>query len=337
MIGKADHGLVEVAVGDGRPLLLFTGLGLVLSGAFALFLSAVRQFLPHDVAYLGMTANELCAFYDCRIVDFMIHDRAAFGGALVAIGVLYLWLVVFPLAEGRAWAWWTLVLSSVTGFGSFLTYLGYGYLDTWHGVATLVLLPLFVIGLVKSYSSLEDAMDARRSIRTLFRPSLPLTARTLHGKGRLLLLLTSVGMIFGGLTVMLVGITEIFVPQDLAFMHAHVDDLDAIDTKLIPLIAHDRAGFGGAVLSTGITAFFCILCGRPSRSLWQALLLAATSGFGFAIGIHLIVGYTDVIHLAPAYLGSSLFIVGLILTYRPKLWQAGLLPKEAGRLEAEES
>lgn len=331
---KADRGLLEVAIGDGRPPLLFTSMGLVLSGAFALFLSAVRQFLPHDVAYLGMTAQELCAFYDCRIVDFMVHDRAAFGGALVAIGVLYLWLIVFPLAEGRAWAWWTLVLSSLTGFGSFLTYLGYGYLDTWHGVATLVLLPIFVVGLVRTYSSLEDG---KRSISAVFQPSFPLTTSTSYGVGRLLLLLTSVGMILGGLTVMIVGITEIFVPQDLAFMHVHVDDLNAIDEKLIPLIAHDRAGFGGAVLSTGIAAFFCILCGRPSRSLWQALLLAATSGFGFAVGIHLIVGYTDVIHLAPAYLGSSLFIAGLVLTYRPGLWETGSLPEQAGRLEAEGS
>ena len=36
------------------------------------------------------------------------------------------------------------------GFVSFLAYLGYGYLDTWHGLATLVLLPCFVLGLVRA-------------------------------------------------------------------------------------------------------------------------------------------------------------------------------------------
>jgi hypothetical protein len=37
----------------------------------------------------------------------MVHDRATFGGVLIAIGALYLWLVEFPLRRGAAWAWWT--------------------------------------------------------------------------------------------------------------------------------------------------------------------------------------------------------------------------------------
>jgi len=38
-------------------------------------------------------------------------------------------------------------------------------------------------------------------------------------------------------------------------------------TMLIPLIAHDRAGFGGGLCCTGLTVFFCVWCARPSRSL----------------------------------------------------------------------
>jgi len=71
----------------------------------------------------------------------MIHDRATFGGVLIAIGTLYLWLAEFPFRRGDAWAWWTLLLSGFVGFLSFLGYLGYGYLDSWHGIATLLLLP----------------------------------------------------------------------------------------------------------------------------------------------------------------------------------------------------
>jgi hypothetical protein len=67
---------------------------------------------------------------------------------LVAIGVPYLWLAMFPLRLRESWAWWALALSGVAGFLSFLAYLGYGSLDTWHGVATLVLLPIFVAGLI---------------------------------------------------------------------------------------------------------------------------------------------------------------------------------------------
>jgi hypothetical protein len=47
----------------------------------------------------------------------------------------------------ESWSWWTLVCSGLAGFLSFLSYLGYGYLDTWHGAATLLLLPVFVAGL----------------------------------------------------------------------------------------------------------------------------------------------------------------------------------------------
>ena len=52
-----QRSLLEAVLGDGRPLLLFTGLALVLSGAFALFQSATGEFLPQDVAYLQMTAR----------------------------------------------------------------------------------------------------------------------------------------------------------------------------------------------------------------------------------------------------------------------------------------
>src|SRR5258708_16231639 len=80
----------------------------------------------------------------------MVHDRVSFGGVLIAIGVMYLWLAEFPLRRRESWAWWALVISGGAGFLSFLAYLGYGYLDTWHGAATLGLLPLFIAGLVRT-------------------------------------------------------------------------------------------------------------------------------------------------------------------------------------------
>src|SRR5262245_20763230 len=120
---------LALLVGDGRGPLAVVGLALVLAGGFALFVAARREFLPHDVAFLGMTPNELCAVNECRVVHFMIHDRVAFGGALVAIGLTYLWLVVGPMSRGQRWAWDVLAASGVVGFASFLAYLGYGYLD----------------------------------------------------------------------------------------------------------------------------------------------------------------------------------------------------------------
>jgi hypothetical protein len=308
-----SRSLIAALLGDGRPFLIFAGLSLVLAGGFALFLSATGRFLPQDVQFLGLTAEELCGLDKCRIVYFMFHDRVAFGGALIAIGSLYMWLAEFPLRNGQAWAWWLFIVSSTAGFASFLAYLGYGYFDTWHGVATLLLIPFFIIGLVRSRS----LVNAPAGLGSLVRPGARARWLSPFGVGRACLLVTAAGMIAGGLTVMAFGMTRVFVPQDLRFMGLTVADLHLISPRLVPLIAHDRAGFGGAICTAGITVLFCVWCGRPAKSLWQVLGLAGMMGFAAALGIHPLVGYTDLVHLAPAILGAGLFVVGLILCYGP--------------------
>src|SRR5215475_12776449 len=115
-----DDGLLASLIGDGRPLLALVAVSLMLSGGFAIFLSASGHFLPHDVRFLGMDKDQLCGINQCRIVHFMFHDRVSFGGALIAIGWLYLWLALFPLKAGEVWAWWVFCVSGATGFGSFL-------------------------------------------------------------------------------------------------------------------------------------------------------------------------------------------------------------------------
>ncbi len=304
----ANPGLLEAWTADGRPLLAAGSLALVASGGFAWFLATTDQLLPHDLAWLTISAARLDAIADGRLVHFMGHDRAAFGGTLVAVGVLYLWLIRFPLGEGRRWAWWTLALSAAAGFLSFLTYLGTGYLDTWHGVATLGILPLFVVGLWRS-----------RAVAINGAPEEPATGpdgRTILGRG--LLLLTGFGMLVAGLTIATVGTFVVFVPQDLAFIGLDRPALDAIDPHLVPLIAHDRAGFGGGLLTTGLVVLGIAWRARPARALWDALALAGTAGFGAAIGVHGLIGYLDVTHVGPAVLGAAIFATGMILV-RPSM------------------
>jgi hypothetical protein len=306
-----DRGFLSALVADGRPLLAVTAVALVACGAVAMFLAATGHFLPQDVQYLGMSAADLCSLNGCRIVHFMEHDRTAFGGALVAIGILYLWLVTFPLGAGEPWAWWTLALSGGAGFASFLAYLGYGYLDTWHGAATLALLPCYGFGLMRARGLLPEIAG----FRTLTRPAPGPPWISAGGLGRLLLITTGAGMLVGGGTVLIVGMTSVFVPQDLRFMGIDEAGLLAINPRLIPLIAHDRAGFGGAIGAAGLTVLLCVWRGRASRSLWQALALAAGTGFIAAIGVHFLIGYTDLSHLAPAYLGAAICAAGLALFY----------------------
>jgi MFS family permease len=316
---RADQSIGARLVGDGTPLVILTGMALVLAGTIALLLAASGQFLPHDSAFLGMSAGQLCSVDDCRIVRFMVHDRAAFGGTLIAIGVLYAWLARFPLRRGEAWAWWTLAVSGVLGFASFLDYLGYGYLDTWHGVATLGLLPCFVHGLARAYSRLPRGAGPS----TLLRPAARVPWASAFGLGRGCLLATALGLVAGGATILAVGTTCVFVPQDLAYLGLSATDLHAINPRLVPLIAHDRAGFGGGVCTCGVLIFFSVWCGDPCRSLWQALCLAGTAGFATAIGVHPLIGYTDPVHLAPAVGGVALYSAGLALTYKPMMLGGG--------------
>jgi hypothetical protein len=238
--------------------------------------------------------------------------------------MLYLWLAEFPLRHREAWSWWLFAASGILGFGSFLAYLGYGYLDSWHGLATLALLPCFILGLARTFFLLPRPADPQ----SLFRPAVRVPWVSAYGIGRGCLLSAALGMVAGGATIMVVGMTCVFVPQDLAYMGLSADDLQQINPRLIPLIAHDRAGFGGGVCTCGMLLFFCVWCGRPSRSLWQALSLAGTSGFATAIGIHPIIGYTDLTHLAPAVLGAAVYGTGLVLTYGPMV--KGKIPANVG-------
>lgn len=309
-----DRSFASALIDDGRPLLRFAAAALLLSGGFAIFQSATGHFLPQDVAFLGMTSEQLCALHECRIVHFMFHDRVSFGGVLIAIATLYLWLCEFPLRDREPWAWWLFALSSVVGVASFLAYLGYGYLDQWHGVATLALLPVIAGGLWRTARELP----AIGSWRSLLKPGDVPSWRSRPGIGRLCLLGTGVGMIGAGSIIMTVGMTVVFVPEDLVFMRLEPAHLNAINPRLIPLIAHDRAGFGGGLLTTGFLVLGCVWCGRPSRALWQALLAAGTIGFACAIGIHPLIGYNEPAHLAPAWAGAGLFTCGLWLS-RPAM------------------
>lgn len=300
-------GLFGPILGDGRPLLLITAGSLFFAGGFMLFLAATGEFLPHDIHYLGMTAADLCRIGSCRIVDFMIHDRAAFGGTLLGIGVLYVWLTVFPLAGGEAWAWWTWLVTGIAGFGSFLAYLGYGYLDTWHGMGTLLLLPVFVTGMVRS----RALVAAPGSLRWVLRPPAWIRERDRFALGRLILLLGAGGTAIGGLTILGVGVTDTFVPEDLEFMGLSAAQLHGINPRLASLIAHDRAGFGGGVLTMGLTTCLCLWGGQPSRHLHQAVALAGGLSLTAALGIHGVVGYTDFGHLLPALAGAAALVTGL--------------------------
>src|SRR5207244_11677691 len=172
----------------------------------------------------------------------------------------------------------------------------------WHAVAPLGMLPIYLIGIVRSYRMLEP----RTGPQSLLRPGEPIDWRTTVGRGRLLLIITAACIAAGGFIIMTVGATTVFVPQDLTFMNMTVDQLQAVNSRLVPLIAHDRAGFGGGVFCCGVTLFFCLWCSPLTRSLWQATLITGLAGFGTAVFVHFPIGYSGATHLAPGVLGNGM-------------------------------
>jgi hypothetical protein len=98
-------------------------------------------------------------------------------------------------------------------------------------------------------------------------------------------------------------------------MGVAAEHLHATNPRLVPLIAHDRAGFGGAVLTAGLTALGCLLFTPVQRALWQAMLIAGTASLTAAIGVHFVVGYVDAWHLAPPAAGAIALLLGLALSY----------------------
>src|SRR5215831_2049816 len=193
---RDDRSLIDVT--DGRFLIGLTGIALCLSGGFAILQSVSGQLLPQDSHAIGMDSAALMHAGNARLLGFMFHDRVAYGGTLLAIGLGYLWIAAFPMRNRETWAWWALAFSGGIGFLAFLTYLGQGYLDTWHGVATVFLLPIFLLGLWRG----RPRSFALRSARGTD----PECASAKWG--RILLGGCAAGLILAGCTIAIFGMTR---------------------------------------------------------------------------------------------------------------------------------
>ena len=305
------QGLFGPLIGDGRPLLFVIAGSLVFAGGLAMFLASTGELLPHDTAYLGMTGKQLCEVADCQVTDFMVHDRASFGGTLFGLGILYIWLTAFPLARGEQWAWWTWLISAVLGFATFLTYLGYGYLDTWHLTGTLFMLPVFGLGIVRARRLVKGPLQ----LRCLLRNGGWLGRKDRYTLGRILLISGAGAVAASGLIILRIGVGDTFVSEDLEFIGLTASEIRSVNPRLVPLLAHDRAGFGGGVLTMGLTTMACLWCSRLSRHLHQAVALAGLASLGPTLWVHLSVGYTDAFHLAPPVAGVVCLISGLALEH----------------------
>jgi hypothetical protein len=126
------------------------------------------------------------------------------------------------------------------------------------------------------------------------------------------------GLAVAGMVISTVGFTSVFVPTDLDFMGTHADHLRAADPNLLPFIAHDRAGFGGALVGAGLAILLISMWGwrRGQRWVWWCLLLGCTFGTVPVLIVHFAIGYTHVEHLAPVYVLVAVTATALALSRR---------------------
>lgn len=254
-----------------------------------------------------MTTKELERTAGGRLVDFMVHDRVSWGATLIAIGVLYVWLIEFPLAARQVWAWWAIFLTGAIGFASFASYLAVGYLDTWHGIGTLCLLPVFWLGVATT-------RPRPLAWSITLRPAWWGPPRAIVG--RVLVVASGCGLVLAGATILTIGMTSTFVESDLQFIGVNRATLDSVSGRLVPLVAHDRVGFAGGVIVGGLLVATVAWWGR-GKAARQAIALAGLVAYGATLAVHIAVGYTNLLHLAPLLVGAVAMITGLLVWDRP--------------------
>jgi hypothetical protein len=282
------------------------GVGMLAAAAGAAAIALGPVLLAYDEDFLGLTRTELGGI-SSTLVAFLQHDRITLAGTMASIGVLYLALAI-GMRQGWPWARRALLVSGTVGFASFLLFLGYGYLDPLHGFASASLLPFFLWAVTRPLPQ----PTWRRG------PEPPDDVRRRGLLGQLLLVTAGVGLVLGGAVISVIGISGVFVATDLVFLQTTPGDLRAADPRLMSFIAHDRAGFGGALVSHGLAVLGLTAWGfRPgARWVWWSLAVAAVPGFAATVAVHLAVGYNDAGHLAPVAVAAAFVVSGLALSRR---------------------
>jgi hypothetical protein len=126
------------------------------------------------------------------------------------------------------------------------------------------------------------------------------------------------GLFVAGAIISTVGLTSVFVPTDLTFLGAESAELRSANSHLLPFIAHDRAGFGGALMGAGLAVLLISLWGwrRGEGWVWWSLLIGCVAGIAPAVVIHFAIGYTSFEHLLPLYLVVLVTALALTLSRR---------------------
>ncbi|WP_186577000.1 beta/alpha barrel domain-containing protein [Aquibacillus kalidii] len=283
------------------------GLSILIGGFIALYFALTSIILPYDESFIGLTRAEILQV-NPLILSFMSHDRMALAGTMISGGILYIQLARHGIKNNLHWTKVAFHSAAIIGFLGIFLFIGYGYFDWLHGLFWLVLLPIY-------YSSFKEGKRVTGS---------PCSS---HGEndrawryglyGQFLFIMQGFMIIVGGFVISAIGVSKVFVTTDLSFLCMSPQMLDSISNQLIPVIAHDRAGFGSALISVGLLVLMVSLWGfrKGERWVWNTLALGALPAFLAGIGTHLYIGYTTFIHLLPVYFLVLLYLLGLVFSF----------------------
>ncbi|MDF2629692.1 MAG: dihydroorotate dehydrogenase [Symbiobacteriaceae bacterium] len=257
---------------------------LLLVGLVTLGVAATNVYLPYEVGLGGLGGLDRFPL----LTAFLAHDRISYAGATLGTAVLWLGIARYGMRSGELWARQTLLVCGALGFLAFLPLQTHGYFDPLHAALFVGLLPVFYLA-VRRHRSAELPLSP---------PAYRRSAAWAYGQwGQLLIIALGAAMAVTGAVITVYGMTTVFVTQDLAFLGRGPGELRQLGPMLVPFIAHDRTGFGTALITQGSTSFLTALGGiRPgARWLWWTLLLSGVACFGPALWTHLAIGYTDFI------------------------------------------
>jgi dihydroorotate dehydrogenase len=283
------------------------GLGVFLAGIIALFIGLTEVLLPYDEAFLGMESEEIIA-YNHQLFHFMSHDRICLAGVMISAGFMFMQLSYHGIRKGEHWARKAFVIAAAIGFLNLFYFVGFGYFDKLHFLYYLIIFPFFIYGIYRTRNMTTGSSGTNLHNSSPWRKS---------QLGQSMFVISGMCLLSAGIVISIIGMNGVFVPEDLMFFSLIPEQITAFNKKLIPLIAHDRAGFGGALISEGFLLLTIALWGykEGAKWIWWTLAIGGLPGFLTGIGTHFMIGYDNHFHLSPAYLLFVFYIVGLVYSY----------------------
>ncbi|MCM3731567.1 dihydroorotate dehydrogenase [Fictibacillus nanhaiensis] len=291
----------------GWVSLFLMGMGVFIAGIIALIIGLTHVLLPYDEAFLGIKSEEIIA-YNHELFHFMSHDRICLAGVMISAGFMFMQLSYHGIRKGEHWARKAFVIAASIGFLNLFYFVGFGYFDKLHFIYYAIILPFFIYGLYKTRNMPIGSKGINLYNSTSWKKS---------QLGQSMFIISGICLLSAGIVISIIGMNGVFVPEDLSFFSLTPEQISAFNERLIPLIAHDRAGFGGALISEGFLLLLIALWGYREgvKWIWWTLAIGGLPGFLTGVGTHFMIGYDNHFHLSPAYLLFVFYLVGLVYSY----------------------